>query len=138
MLFNSYPFLFVFLPALLVVAVFARRIALLYKFVLIGGSLLFYAQSTLFNLELFLCSIVLTYMFGFMILRARSEGAKTAYLTIGILINLSNLIYFKYLNFILGLIGVEPKTAATVWHGGVIDTVLLPLAISFYTFEQIY
>jgi len=141
MLFNSYGFLFVFLPALLLLAALARGNVVLYKLVLIGGSLLFYAQSSMFNIGLFLCSVVVTYAIAGGMAHSRSDAAKTAYLAAGILINLANLFYFKYLDFFASLLGVSPAATVNVWtvaRGGIVDTVALPLAISFYTFEQIY
>ena len=136
MLFNSYIFLFAFMPVLLVVAALAQSRPHYYKLALIGGSLVFYTYSSVFNLLLFLASVALNFAIAEGIRRSQNNRFRRASLTFGVLLNLSNLFYFKYSRFVFGLFGVSWGTGAL--HAGFFDIIALPLAISFYTFEQIY
>ncbi len=126
MLFHSPDFLFVFLPVALagyfVCARFGKAwMALAW---LTAMSLLFYAEwSERFALLLF-CSIVINYVLGDAL--RRNNTWKRPLLTLGIVLNLSALAYCKYANFFLDTIGSD-------WT----LKVILPLGISFFTFEQI-
>jgi alginate O-acetyltransferase complex protein AlgI len=136
MLFNSYIFLFAFMPALLLVAALAQSRPHYYKLALIGSSLAFYAYSSVSNLFLFLVSVALNFAIAEGMRRSQSSWFRRASLTFGVLLNLSNLFYFKYSRFVFGLFGLSWGTGAL--HAGFFDIAALPLAISFYTFEQIY
>ena len=133
MLFNSYIFIFLFLPTTLV------------GFYLIGGkghyrlaiswliiaSLFFYGWWNPSYLGLILGSMLFNYAMGVALLYQKAKQAK-ALLTIGIVINLGMLGYFKYANFFLNnLNAMLGKNLITL------ETIILPLAISFFTFQQI-
>ena len=132
MLFNSYIFVFLFLPLALGLHWIARRLFGHGAAVgsIIGVSLLFYAWWKVAYLALLLLSIAVNYLLCRTIGR-RSQNRK-AWLIVGIAFNLGLLAYFKYaafalitLNAVAGSVLVEP------W------AIVLPLAISFYTFQQI-
>lgn len=135
MLFNSYEFLFAFFPATLCVFWFVRRFGLPYEnLVLLAASWVFYAWWDVRFLALLLLSIVANYGLGRTIAYA-TEGrrARTAdtLVTLGIALNLGVIAVFKYANFFVSnfdaLLGAQYVLAAVV----------LPLGISFFTFEQI-
>jgi alginate O-acetyltransferase complex protein AlgI len=137
-LFNSYPFVFGFLP--LVLAGFAllvrwraRRAVLVF---LIVASLTFYAWWDWRFLPLIVFSILFNFSFG-RLLRRRVKACGPAaasarrLLAIGIAVNLGLLGYFKYRNLFVETIGIA---IGADWH---MPPILLPLAISFFTFEQV-
>lgn len=126
MLFSSVTFLFYFLPAFL-----ALYYILPWKnTVLLLASLLFYAWGEPRFVPLLLLSALLNYSFGYAI--ARSGGAARRWmLGAGIAVNLGLLGYFKYLGFF--------ASAANLLAGSHLPTpaMLLPLGISFFTFQGI-
>jgi alginate O-acetyltransferase complex protein AlgI len=135
MLFNSYEFIFFFLPISLIVFFYLGnlghyRVALSW---LIGVSLFFYAWWNPAYLGLLLFSILFNYAFGVALSRQsdQNSGRKKLALWIGVGTNLFFLGYFKYTNF---LIDSLHTLTSLYWH---IDKIILPLAISFYTFTQI-
>jgi alginate O-acetyltransferase complex protein AlgI len=137
-LFNSYPFVFVFLP--LALAGFAaltrwrtRRAVLAF---LIVASLAFYAWWDWRLLSLIVFSILFNFSVGMRLQRrARAfDGSTTpgrSWLAFGIGVNLALLAYFKYRNFLVDTVGMAVGADWTM------PPLVLPLAISFFTFEQI-
>jgi len=136
MLFNSYPFLLVFLPLALLGAILARRLP--------GGgergtkvwiafaSLVFYAWWSLDFLVILLGSI--TANFGLLRLALRQplgSGRRKAAVATGALLNLSLLGWFKYAGFLA--FNLNALTGAHVDVG----QILLPLGISFFSFQKI-
>lgn len=129
MLFNSYEFIFIFLP-IVVAACFLMTQLSLSRFIphmLIVASLAFYSVWDIRYLPLLLASMTVNFMFGRLIDRSRSRGA----LICGISFNLLLLGFFKYTNFLADVIGA----AADVHFN--IPQIVLPLGISFFTFTQI-
>ena len=132
MLFNSYIFIFVFLP----ITVFGyyyigRRGHYNFSiFWLVVASLVFYAYWNPIYLSLILGSIVFNYLIGasLSLENARHKRIKLAF---GVFINLSIIGYFKYANFLVD--NIVQLFAADF----VLNTIILPLAISFFTFQQI-
>lgn len=133
MLFNSYFFIFVFVP-LSVTGYFALNRLTRPRYAgyfLLAMSLWFYGANDLRSLPVLLSSIVLNYLIGSSILSSPYRRTKTALLVCGILANLAALGVFKYLNFFL--------SNAAFLMGRSYDPIrlLLPLGISFFTFQQI-
>lgn len=133
MLFNSYFFIFVFLP-LSVIGYFALNRLTRPRYAgyfLLAMSLWFYAANDLRSVPVLLASIVLNYLIGSSILSSPYRRTKSALLVCGILVNLLALGVFKYLNFFM--------ENAALLLGRSYDPVqlLLPLGISFFTFQQI-
>ncbi|OQX61328.1 MAG: membrane-bound O-acyltransferase family protein [Desulfococcus sp. 4484_241] len=128
MLFNSYIFIMVFLP--ITVAGFfligrSGRHALSIAW-LVCASLFFYGWWNPVYLSIIVGSILFNYYWG--IITAR--GSRYI-LTLGIAVNLGLLGYFKYANFF-----VDNLSAITGLHLK-LAPIVLPLAISFFTFQQI-
>lgn len=132
MLFNSYLFIFVFLPLTLALAGAGRywygiRGGLI---CIVAGSLFFYAYWNPFFLTLLVGSILVNYQTGLRIMKGSGKHRRT-WLWAGIFLNIAVLGYFKYWNFFLAsLTRVFPFDAN-------ISPLVLPLGISFYTFQQI-
>ena len=135
MLFNSFVFVLVFLPlSLLAYYVVVARWPGACLVPLIGFSLLFYAWWNPIYLVLLLISIRVNYGLGLVILDGRRCGTLSrvdlAFVS-GIIFNLALLGYFKYANFFVDTIN------QAVELGWTLGTIILPLAISFFTFQQI-
>jgi alginate O-acetyltransferase complex protein AlgI len=134
MLFNSYTFLLWFLPISLagyyLLGHYARSGAA--KIWLIGASFVFYGWWNASFVLLLLGSIAFNYLLSLVILAAEEQPARQRLaLTAGVVINLSALVYYKYLFALLGF--VHDMGWVTTDFGSVI----LPLGISFFTFTQI-
>jgi len=136
MLFNSYEFIFFFLPLTFFIYFYLNKKHLIEvsKAFLVFASLFFYAWWNIAYLPLILVSILINYTLGrelaFHTKKKRSYSAKKL-LTIGILFNLGLLGYFKYMDFFIININRVFHSEIPLWH------LALPLAISFYTFQQI-
>lgn len=129
MLFNSYIFILAFLPLVLLGYFRLRALgrnegALVF---LALGSLFFYAWWNPVYLPLLAGSIVVNFLLGVYLCRNQSFAVLTA----GILLNLGLLAYFKYANFFAANINGAFGTSIHPGH------IVLPLAISFFTFQQI-
>lgn len=134
MLFNSFLFLFGFLPLALVLTYAAGRIGWLGKLTLTVLSLGFYAWWKPIHLPLLLGSIVFNYLVGDRIQRAREaerDGAVKAWLIFGLLVDLAALGWFKYANFVADNLSAVTGADLHLAH------IALPLAISFFTFQKI-
>ena len=131
MLFSSMTFIYVFMPILCVIYFVLPK-----KFnntVLLIASLTFYAWGEPRFLLVMLFTILINYVVGILIENSsnRSSFQNKFVLTVGILLNLSILGYFKYFNFIVENIGYVFKVNFDLVK------VVLPLGISFYTFQSL-
>ena len=133
-LFNSYEYIFLFLPVSLLVYFLLNRWASanLAKAWLVLGSLFFYSWWNIAYLPLILASILVNYAVGSALVKlpTRILSPKTI-LVIGISFNLLLLGYFKYTDFFLHNINLALGTSLPLLH------IILPLGISFFTFTQI-
>jgi alginate O-acetyltransferase complex protein AlgI len=134
-LFNSFPFLFVFLPVVLggffVMGRASPRAAAAWLFL---ASLGFYGWWNPKYVPLLLGSVLANYAFGIAIVRLRQRrqfGLGKAVLALGVCLNLALLGYFKYANFFVA------TTAALLDQPNPLASIVLPLGISFFTFTQI-
>ncbi len=135
MLFNSYDFIFGFLPISLVG--FWLLSTLKYDFLVVAWlalvSLAFYLIWSPRFLVLLLVVVGVNWLLGNLIKQQQSRITQQMNLALilGIGLNLILLGYFKYSNFAISIIN-----SIGINQGG-IDDLILPLGISFYTFEQI-
>lgn len=135
MAFDSYYFLFIFLP----IVFFLYRIVrttLLHNVVIVSASLYFYAWGDIRLIPLLLFVSVQDYVVGRLIANSSGERRRFALVTLSVCANLLLLAFFKYsiwlfadLNLILG---ATPLT----WRAPLLD-IPLPIGISFYTFHTI-
>jgi D-alanyl-lipoteichoic acid acyltransferase DltB (MBOAT superfamily) len=135
MLFNSYGFIFLFLPVVLLGFFQLGRISHSYAAAwLMLASLFFYGYWNPAYVGLLLGSIAFNYIFGMWIARAGTAHLflrKKHLLVIAIAANLALLAYYKYTNFFIS--NLNP-VLGTSWNFG---NIILPLGISFFTFTQI-
>lgn len=134
MVFSSIIFLFMFLPAVLVIYLLAgmklRNMALLL------ASLFFYAWGETIYVVLMLFSITTNYFYGLWIHNAQQKDKSGRPIVVfSIITNFGMLAFFKYANFFadnlnlfLSLIGLSPVSLSSI-H--------LPIGISFFTFQAI-
>jgi D-alanyl-lipoteichoic acid acyltransferase DltB (MBOAT superfamily) len=128
MLFNSYAFIFVFLPTTLAVFYYLRLHApLAAVWWLTAASLFFYAYWNPIYVPLLLGSILFNYIISVFIERSRNR----VLLGVGIAGNLFALGYFKYAGFFTGMVVAREAIP------DFINSIVLPLGISFFTFHQI-
>ncbi|PLY13699.1 MAG: membrane-bound O-acyltransferase family protein [Sulfurimonas sp.] len=129
MLFNSYEFIFLFLPILFFGYFFltSKRLIIASKVWLVLGSLFFYSWWNPIYLPLILGSMTFNYLVG------KSLGHKVTkpMLILGIVGNVALLGYFKYADFFIENYNWVLGADANLLH------LALPLAISYFTFQQI-
>lgn len=132
MLFNSFEFIFLFFPLSLVgYFVCARYLSVEVALgFLVFASLLFYAYWNPVYLILLLISIVFNFTIGRMLSQDEQKNTRGLFI-FGVSSNLGLLAYYKYTNFFVDNIN---SAFSTQWH---VSEIVLPLAISFYTFTQI-
>lgn len=138
MLFNSYIFIFIFLPPVLTGWYTLNHYGRysLAKFFLAGMSLWFYGYFNAYYLAIILCSIGANYLLSYLLTRVPDSSPRVVFLNrvglfTGIILNLGILFYFKYYDFFIENINFAFHTDYTLKH------ILLPLGISFFTFQQL-
>lgn len=135
MLFNSYPFIFLFLPVTAIVyfALNRFRWTVASKTWLALASLFFYGYWNVKYIPLILGSIVFNYGIGRWLAAwsERGTGPRRAVLIGGLAVDLLLLGYYKYANFFLQNLGDLTGHAYSALQ------IVLPLGISFFTFTQI-
>lgn len=129
MVFSSLEFIYLFLPPVLLVFFLLRHLQWEKGIIwwLIIASLGFYAWWSPLHLILLILSVSLNYGLHKMILKSASKTV----LTVGIVGNLLTLGYFKYADFMIGNFNTATGGDVPLLH------IVLPLAISFFTFQQI-
>ena len=135
MLFNSYEFLFAFFPISLAVYFLCKRFAGRLEYLaLLVLSLFFYAWWNVYFLPLLLLSITVNYIFGTIIASQVGNGRQRAagwLMAAAVALNLGVLGVFKYAYFAVTNLNTALGTDFTL------GSIILPLGISFFTFEQI-
>jgi D-alanyl-lipoteichoic acid acyltransferase DltB (MBOAT superfamily) len=132
MLFNSYPFLFVFLPITLLVFYGLRRYGWLRGSVasLTLASIAFYAYWKPADTIILVSSIIFNFFVCAAMVRAQDRKSRLL-LTLGVCGNLGVLFYFKYFNF------VGTNLAELAGFEYVARAIVMPIGISFFSFTQI-
>jgi len=134
MLFNSYNYIFLFLPIvyILFILLHINKRTELSKLSLLFSSFVFYGFWSMKYLSLLLCSIFINYLIGNIILSDDASAyKKKVALILGISFNLGLLSFFKYSNFFI-------ENIDRLFHINLpLMNIALPIAISFITFQQI-
>src|SRR5512146_648584 len=131
MLFNSFPFIIVFLPLALMGFYACAAIGTgAGKLWLVLASLAFYTYWHPPFTLLLLASVAFNYACGTLILGRRERGGQPI-LIFAVSANLLALFYYKYAYTLAASL-----VAAGITHELWMDRVLLPLGISFFTFTQ--
>lgn len=133
MVFSSIVFLFYFLPIFLVVYFFSPRF--LKNYVALVASIGFYAWGAPKFVFVILASTVIDFYLVQFLHTSQNERRRKQFLIASLFMNLGLLAYFKYANFfvdnfnaVLHSVGVEEMA----W-----TSVVLPIGISFYTFQTL-
>ena len=127
MLFSSIPFLYYFLPAVLVLYFLVPR--KLKNAVLLLFSLVFYGWGEPKLLFLMIFTIALFYLCGLAIGRAGEQRWKKFWLTVSVVISIALLGLFKYADFFIGSVNAVTGLSLPFLR------LALPVGISFYTFQ---
>lgn len=127
MLFSSIPFLYYFLPAVLIVYFLVPR--QLKNAVLLLSSLFFYGWGEPKYLVLMVFSIVLFYACGLAIGRSTTRKWKKFWLTVSVVISIALLAIFKYADFFISSFNAVTGVSIPLLR------LALPIGISFYTFQ---
>ena len=127
MLFSSVPFLFYFLPAVLLV--YFAVPGKLKNSVLLLASLIFYGWGEPRYLPVMAVSILQGYVFGLLIERFRGRPLARVFLTVSVLLSLGMLAYFKYADFMIANLNALTGLSVPLLR------ITLPIGISFYTFQ---
>jgi len=127
MLFSGVPFLFYFLPAVLLLYFLVPR--QLKNAVLLIFSLVFYAWGEPKYVFLMIATICLFYGCGLAIGKCESQKWKKLWLTVSVVVSLVLLAVFKYADFLIGSINGVLQTQIPLLK------LALPIGISFYTFQ---
>lgn len=133
MLFNSYIFIFLFFP-LVLLGYYGLNHAGRYKAALIFLTLMsfwFYGYQNIYYLPILIFSILFNYAITSAMSRFSAAKWRRLCLYAGFAFNIGILFYFKYYDFFLRNLNMVFKTELPLLH------LLLPLGISFYTFQQL-
>lgn len=134
MLFNSYIFIFAFLPITLFgyFGLHKLKKSNLAKAFLCTMSLVFYAYFNISYLAIIISSIIINFLGSKYILNKLKTGmTKRLLFVLLLLLNIGILVYYKYFDFILLNINTLFGSSFDAMN------ILLPLGISFFTFQQL-
>ena len=128
MLFSSIPFLFYFLPCVLILYLIAPKC--LKNTVLLLSSLVFYAWGEPRYVIWMLLAITLGYIFGLLIERFKEKKRiSKLFMILSVASSLAMLGYFKYVDFFIGNFNAITGLSVPLLK------IALPIGISFYTFQ---
>ncbi len=127
MLFSSIPFLYYFLPIVLIVYFAVPKV--LKNTVLLLASLIFYAWGEPKYVVLMIASILMFYGCGLAIGRATTQKMKKLWLTVSVVGSLTLLGIFKYADFFIDSFNAVTGLSLPLLR------LALPIGISFYTFQ---
>ncbi|KLE14655.1 MBOAT family O-acyltransferase [Clostridium sp. C8] len=128
MIFSSSIFIFIFLP--LVVFVYYISSKKIRNNILLIASLFFYAWGGLSYLKILIVSILINYLFGILIDKAKDKiNLKRCFLLLGIILNLLLLFYYKYYDFFVSNVNTLFNSSLSI------KNIVLPIGISFFTFQ---
>jgi alginate O-acetyltransferase complex protein AlgI len=136
MVFSSIPFLFYFLPLVLIFYYFPGSNSNTRNIVLLVASLIFYAQGEGIFTLVMCVSILANFVFGLWVHRAHEHNQAKLQVGLAIAFNVLLLVFFKYTNFLVDNVN---KIVLMHLHLKQIDVgrVHLPIGVSFFTFHCI-
>ena len=133
MVFSSVIFICIFLPVMLIgYYVLPKKVRNLW---LLLGSLFFYGFYEPKFLPIIASSVILNYLFGLAVAKFATDGSHNIKQKItvisSLIVNLGALVYFKYFIMLV-------ETANDLFHKGIaVPKIIMPLGISFFTFQSI-
>lgn len=130
MQFNSYIFILLFLPMVILLYFIGNKINIIVgKLIIILSSIIFYSYSGFSTFMLLFLSILLNYLSSLFVFKYNRW--RKILLFIPVAINVFLLFYFKYLNFAINNINMIFEKDI------MLKNIVMPLGISFFTFQQI-
>lgn len=132
MVFSSYIFILAFLPVVVAgyYGLSHLKNGIYQRMFLLAASLYFYGYYNVNYLILIIASMIINYVVASQIQKTEGTPAKV-FLTIGVLMNVGLIGYFKYYDFFVENINLVFGSHFALRH------ILLPLGISFFTFQQL-
>ncbi|WP_050616483.1 MBOAT family O-acyltransferase [Bacillus testis] len=131
MIFNSFEFIFLFLPIVFILYFVLNKINFVAsKVFLLLSSLFFYGYWNPKYVPLVVGSLIVNFTIGTYLGKENRKYRKSI-LTVGIVFNVALLSFFKYYDFFVRSVNSVVPTGLPLLN------IVLPLAISFYTFQQI-
>ena len=127
MLFSSIPFLYYFLPIVLIAYYIVPKAAK--NLVLLISSLIFYGWGEPKYVFLMLATVFFGYIFGLLIEKFRGQALSKVFLVLSILTSVTGLVYFKYADFFIANFNNVTGLSLPFLR------LALPIGISFYTFQ---
>ena len=133
MLFNSYIFILLFLPLTVAGFYLLSKTGknFLPKMWLLGMSLWFYAYFNIRYLPIIVASILINFLIYKLFFILDKKIIRNLLLTVGLIFNIGILFYYKYLDFCIENINIVFGLSMPL------QKLLLPLGISFFTFQQV-
>ena len=133
MLFNSYIFIFVFLPIVLLGWFGLNKIKLQKEaeIFLVGMSLWFYAYFNYSYFFIIVGSCIFNFIYSGVIEKIKKDIYKKILGFFAVIVNLGVLFYYKYFDFFIENINAVFHTDYNLLN------IMLPLGISFFTFQQL-
>ncbi len=136
MVFNSFNFVVFIIPVFLLYWLVFKKSAVYQNILLLGASLFFYAFADWRFLILLVTCILINFLLGLRINSESNERKQQVYLYLGVIFNVGLLLYYKYFNFFLeGFYDMLNAFGVTSSHTAL--SILLPLGISFFTFQNL-
>lgn len=127
MLFSSIPFLYYFLPCVILLYLIAPKC--LKNTVLLLASLVFYAWGEPKYVVLMTVTVLLGYVLGLLIERFKGKWPAKLFLILSLAVDLGFLAYFKYADFFISNFNAVTGLSVSLLN------IALPVGISFYTFQ---
>ena len=131
MLFNTFEFWLFFIPVLILVHILSHKGQ---NLVLLAASYIFYGAWDWRFLSLILISTIVDYYVAPLTVPGKPDITRKTGLCVSVLVNLGILGFFKYFNFfahsLVALFGTSEGATHTI-----LLNVILPVGISFYTFQ---
>lgn len=133
MLFSSFVFLFFFLPTLLLLYYLVPRN--FKNYLLLLSSIIFYAWGGVSYSIILITSIILNFIFATQL--KKSLNHKQTWLIVGLIFNIFVILIFKYIDFFIENINGIGGVFTENFIGIPKTNLILPIGISFFTFQQI-
>lgn len=127
MIFSGIPFLYFFLPVVVLAYFLAPKC--LKNPVLLVSSLVFYGWGEPIYVFLMIGTVLLAYVFGLLIDKFRGKKLSKVFLILSVATSLAGLLYFKYADFFITNFNAVFGLSLPLLR------VVLPIGISFYTFQ---
>jgi alginate O-acetyltransferase complex protein AlgI len=136
MLFNSYEFMFLFLPLILAAWWMLGRCPSIRLTILVAASYAFYGWWNWHFTALLAFSTILDWGVGLAIERSKDKRKRFAFLMVSLVGNLGVLAYFKYTGFVATAVN---DVLQALRYGTILPVpqIILPVGISFYTFQTL-